>query len=205
MSLPSRKPLDRILGNNTEALAFSNGSRLAAWLDKAGVLNWLNLYFQFKPQAINMNVTNDESNTYPVTGTGTDILLPPTGYVKISGFTIGSGSTGNDFVLENGSDLVVPDNGYYDVDGWMNFRHTSNNATVSAVFGVEKASNPGTIIYSPRPTAFNTPNGDRLGLLSGGGSLQLEAGDKLTVWVAADKTGTVICPNATLRIKKYTD
>lgn len=205
MTAPSRKPLDRILGNNEESIAFSAANRAASWLNKTGLLTWLNLFFQFKPQSCNINITNNEANTYAVTGTGTDQLVPPAGYVQLGGFTLGAGNTGHDFVLNAGNELIVPDAGYYDIDGWLNFRHTTINSTAAAVFGFDFPSNPGVIVYSPRPTGENVPNNGRLGIVSGGGSSQLEAGTKLTVWVASDNTGTLTVPNATLRIKKYTD
>lgn len=205
MTEPSRKPLERILGHNEEAVAFSSSNRNASWLNKTGLLSWLNLFFQFKPQACNITVTNNETNTYTVTGTGTDQLVPPTGYVQIGNFSLTVGSTNHDFVLNSGNELVVPDAGYYDIDGWLNFRHSTNGSTVAAVFGFDFPSNPGVIVYSPRPTGLNVPNNGRLGIVSGGGSAQLEAGTKVSVWIASDNSGTVTIPNANLRIKKYTD
>lgn len=201
----SRKPMDRVLGNNEESVAFSLADRTMGFLNKSGLTSWLNLFFQFKPQATTISITNDESNSFAVTGTGTDQLVPPTGYIPLTGFTMASGSTGNDFVYTAQDELVVPDDGYYDIDGWMSFRHTVNNSTVAVIFGFEFASDPGNIVYSPRPTAMETPRNDRLGLLSGGGAAQLSTGDKITVWIASNNSGTVTCPNATLRIKKYTD
>lgn len=202
----NRKPTTDLLGTDFEALSFSDGLYNVLWRTKQQVLDWLALFFNFKPQATNVTITKNELNTFSVTGTGDDTLDPDDGgYIQVTGFTLESGVANNDFTYSEPDGLVVPDDGYYDIDGWMNFRHTINNSTVGIVFGFEFAADPGTIVYSPRPTALNTPNGNRLGLVSGGGNAQLSAGDKVTVWIASDTTGTITCPNANLRIKKYND
>lgn len=203
MTQPSRKPLDRILGNNEESVAFSLADRTMGFLNKAGLLSWLNLFFQFKPQACNINITNNETNTYVVTGTGTDQLVPPTGYVQIGGFSLGSGTSNHDFVLNNGNELVLPDDGYYDIDGWLNFRHSTNSSTAAVVFRFEDPQ--GGIVFSQRPTGENVPNNGRLGLITGGGSSQFTAGTKVTFWIASDNSGTITIPNSTVRVFKYAD
>lgn len=214
MTQPSRKPLERILGNNEESVAFSLADRTMSFLNRTGLLSWLQLKHDFVPRAVQTSITNAQANTLTVVGTGVDTLVPPTtgtlpgpnsGYYQVTGFTLGPQSTNAGFTLVNDA-LVMPDSGYYLADGWLNFRHSSNSSTVAVIFGIEKASNPGVITFTPRPTALNVPNNSRLGLLSGGGPIPgVEPGDKITVWVASDNSGTITIPNASLRVWKHSD
>lgn len=214
MTQPSRKPMSRILGTTIESVAFSLADRTMTFVDRVGLLSWLQLKHDFKPLACQTVITTDETNSYSVTGTGVDTLIPPVsgpvagpngGYYKTVGYTLSSESLAAGFTVVDDA-IVFPESGYYLADGWLNFRHSSNSSTVSVIFGVEKANNPGTVFYSARPTAMNTPNNNRLGLLSGGGALGgVEPGDKLTIWIASDNTGTVIVPNASLRVWKHSD
>lgn len=142
-----------------------------------------------------MSVTNNESNTVSVTGTGTDTLVPPTGYVKITGFSqevaIGGVTVVND-------EFVIPSDGWYQGDGWATFRHSQNNSTVALVFGITPSG--GSLVFSPRPTANKNPNLAELGNIAGGGIFYATAGTTLGVYCASDNTGDVTIPNASLRL-----
>lgn len=174
-----------------------------------------NLESLFAPKQGTMAITQKDNNdtttnTISVTAhpSGTDTLNPPVaklgvgvtsggGYYKTTGWELEEGSDG--FSLGT-NELVADTDGMYVIAvGWGGFRHTANATTVSFVLGVEDATG---IALSQRPTSAEVPNGDDIGNIAGGGRVRLKAGDKLSVWVAASKTGNVILGNANVTLFK---
>lgn len=156
---------------------------------------------------ITIAITTDENNTFSVTGTGSDILTPPVGaqavgsssydgYVKVSGF---STERAVNLSLEDDDDIAISDDGVYEASvAWATFRHTSSNSTVGFILGIER---DGFYYFSQRPTSGEVPASDDLGNIAGGGTFDALQGDKISLWVAANNTGTVYVPNANITIK----
>lgn len=156
---------------------------------------------------ITITRTQDETNTFSVTGTGSDILTPPSGaqavgsasyngYVKVDGF---SSERSVNLSLDGDDDVIISDDGVYEASvAWATFRHTSANSTVGFIIGIERA---GFYYFSQRPTSGEVPASDDLGNIAGGGTFDALAGDKISLWVAANNTGTVYVPNANITIK----
>jgi hypothetical protein len=86
--------------------------------------------------------------------------------------------------------------------GWSSFRHSSNGATVAFIIGIERG---GQMFFSQRPTAALQNNGAAISNISGGGQLDVQAGDKLSAWVASDSAGTITAGNANFTIHMMED
>lgn len=165
---------------------------------------------RIRPVFATMAVTQDEANTIAVTGTGSDQLPPPAapvtagpgpfnGFYKVAGFSLERAKE----ITFASNELTLPSDGTYTVNiGWAAFRHSTNQSTVGFVLGIERA---GQIIFSQRPTSSKVPNGGDLENIAGGGTLDALAGDKLSVWLASDNTGTVTVPNANLTVQMIED
>ena len=147
-----------------------------------------------------MNVTTDETNTVtfaPADTTSDDTLLPITAgttYFEVSGY---SGGIQDGLVYDAGNGgLRATIAGTYHFDGWLSCRHTANNATVGAIFGVKRGGS--IIATSPRPTPAKMPNAGDIGLISGTGLVTLEIDDVVVPLIATDNQGTVTVNNSTL-------
>lgn len=148
-------------------------------------------------------ITQQPSNSVTLVGTGASALNPPetpqptiggsyAGYQKLPGFQLERASG---FGLSD-SGLVASVAGTYIVSvGWGTFEHSQNSSTVAFVLAIERA---GTLTFSQRPTGHRVANLGDPSNISGGGTLELEAGDVISVWLASDKSGTVTVPNANL-------
>lgn len=153
---------------------------------------------------ITIAITQDESNPYALTGTGSDQLTPPVGaqavgsasyagYVKVANFSV---ERNVNATLDSGSDIVIPANGVYIAPiAWADFRHSVNGSTVGFIFAYERA---GFYYFSQRPTSHRVPNGGQVANISGGGTINAQQGDKFSLWVASDTTGTVIVNNSNI-------
>ena len=194
-----RQPITSMYDPNGEGVATVNTDGSVDNKDYDTVKANLGLVNDYLPRISQTTINNDETNTYAVTGTGIDTLVPPTGYIKISGFSQSLVSGGITFDEIN-QEIILPVDGVYNAEGWLNFRHSANTATSSVVFGIEFPENPGVIAYSPRPTAQRNSSQNKLTLISGGGTLEATAGTKLSVWIASDTSGTITVPNANLRV-----
>jgi hypothetical protein len=172
----------------------------------------------FEPKQASLVITQKDSNdtttnTMAVVAhpSGTTTLNPPVaklgigvtsggGYYKSTGWELESGSEG---FTSGTNELIAETDGLYIVAvGWGGFRHTVNATTVGFVLGVEDETG---IALSQRPTSAEVPNGDDIGNVAGGGRVRLKAGDKLSVWLAASKTGNVILGNANLTLFKVSN
>lgn len=148
-----------------------------------------------------MAVTQDEANTYNLVGTGSDVLPPPStaqppvggsynGYTKVGGFVVERASN----LIVMNSEIEITRTGTYIVSvGWGTFRHSQNNSAVAFVLGIER---DGLVVFSQRPTGHRVANGSQISNVSGGGSLDAQAGDRLSVWVATDVSGSITISNA---------
>lgn len=135
---------------------------------------------------------------------GTDTLDPVAGLHPVGDGPIGgyyrvqemvTDGTSKEITIDNGK-LIVPVDGVFLVpEGYANFRHSTNGATVGLLFGIERA---GQLFFSPRVVSSRQPNGGDIANVSGGGKLTAQAGDKLSLWVASDKTGTVNIGNSNI-------
>lgn len=156
----------------------------------------------------NLTVTQNESNTYAVTGTGNTTLLPPdtpqpetggsyNGYVKLGNFDVESFKKMT--LTSDGATVDVP--GRYKVTpAWGSMRHTANSSVVAFVFAVKSASD-GLVRFSQRPTPARLPNTTDPGNVSGGGLVDAAVGDEFSLWVASNNTGTVTLVNANILIE----
>jgi hypothetical protein len=168
--------------------------------------------------AITQRDTNDGSpNTIAVVAhpSGNSTLNPPSapvtagpgpfgGYYKVTAF-IAEGAA-KELTISGSSEIVIPNNIVSAVMivpiGWAGFRHSANGATVGFVIGIERA---GQIIFSPRPTSSKQPNGGDIENVSGGGQVQVLAGDKLSAWVSSSATGTITMGNSNFSIHMMED
>lgn len=148
-----------------------------------------------------MAITQAAGNSVPLVGTGSILLVPPVGAQVVGSESYSGYKRVPGFVLERAKglsvvagEIVVAKRGVYVVSvGWGSFQHSLNNSTVGFLLAVTRGS---TITFSQRPTSHRVANLGDLSNVSGGGSIELEAGDKLSVWVASDITGAVTIANA---------
>ena len=146
---------------------------------------------------------------------GNDTLNPPSspvtagpgpfgGYYKMTAF-IAEGLAA-EVTVTGDAEFLIPDNitdaVFIIPVGWSSFRHSLNNSTVSFVIGVERA---GQITFSQRPTGVRQPNGAAMATISGGGQIPVQAGDKISAWVATDNAGTLTAGNANFTIHMLQD
>jgi len=142
---------------------------------------------------------------------GTDTLDPIVGVQPVSNGPIGgyyrvqelvTDGTSKEITVDDGK-LVIPNDGVFLVpEGYANFRHSANNATVGLLFGIERA---GQIFFSPRVVSSRQPNGGDIANISGGGKLTAQAGDKLSLWVASDTAGTINIGNSNIMMHMLED
>lgn len=101
------------------------------------------------------------------------------------------------------AEMIIPNDGIFVVPvAYASFRHTANNATVALVFGIERA---GQISFSQRPVSSKQPNLGDVANISGGGQLPSLNGDKMSVWVASDTTGTITIGNSNVTVHMLED
>lgn len=130
---------------------------------------------------------------------GDELLTPPVspqpltggdykGYQKIplttliaSGFLSDSGDGG--ILVGAGGDGL-----YQTPHAWLDMSSTSNLNNVGFVFGIERGSQ---IFFSQRVTGGRLSNANDRTNVSGGGFVNLLAGDKIYVWGCAELTGDV--------------
>lgn len=152
--------------------------------------------------AFGNTVTNTGVIQMPLTGTG-DALLPPpataqpptggsyNGYERVAGL-VEIAADGELSVV--GGSFVIGSNGdgnYRTPHAWVDMSANTTATTVGFIFGIEKASD-GLVHYSQRVTGSRMSAQDDRTNTSGGGFVEsLEAGDELSMWVAADKTTTL--------------
>ena len=146
---------------------------------------------------INVTITQNPANNYAVVGTGNSDLYPPaTPQPLVGGNYEGYVQTGN---LENnngylmtvpdGSNITFPETGRYRVDGFSDFAHSNNNATVAFVFAINTGAQ---YIFSQRPVRHRVPNGSDSANMAGEGVIQvLDPSWTTSLWVASDTTGTI--------------
>jgi len=157
-----------------------------------------------------MVITQDETNTVTVVGTGSDLLYPPSapvaagsgpfdGFYKVGGFVL---DIAKEITFANDTLTLHNDGVFSGYIGWANFRHTANGSTVGFVFGVERA---GQLIFSQRPTSAKAPNLGDLVNVSGGGVINGLANDILSLWVASDTDGTITIPNGNISFQMIED
>lgn len=151
---------------------------------------------ELPPQARGyMTITSNVLGT-AVVGTADPFLAPlttpvPVGTLDLAGYTridyfVDEESTGVDFADNS---LVITQAGTYNsFAAHALFSHSVNSSRVSLVLAVERG---GYLVFSQRPVVAEAPNNGVPVNLAGGGSFTAEVGDKLSMWVASSKTGTV--------------
>lgn len=172
----------------------------------------------FATMAITQRGPNDASPfTISVAAhpSGTDTLNPPAapvaagpgpfgGFYKLTAF-IAEGSN-EEVTVTGDAEFLIPNNildaTFIVPVGWATFRHSFNNATVAFIIGVERA---GQIFFSQRPTSALQANGASPGNISGGGQLDVQAGDKISAWVASDTGGIITTDNSNFTIHMLQD
>lgn len=153
-------------------------------------------------------ITQNDSEVITMIGTGDDRLLPPEGllelgspsyggYYKVTGFE--ATKLKGFYFDESTQELVTLLPGEYSLPvAWGSFIHSQNNSVVSFVAGVTRGSS---ISFSQRPTPDKVPNVGDPGLVSGGGTLTLQKGDRLSFWTATDISGDLLLRNANITIE----
>jgi len=178
----------------------------------------LNLSQKIRPVYATMAITQrDTGETSPndisVTAhpSGNTILNPPSapvtagpgpfgGYHKVSAYIV-EGSAKELSVVSG--EMIIPNDGLFLVPvAYASFRHSANNATVALVFGIERA---GQIFFSQRPVPSKQPNLGDVTNISGGGQINSLTGDKISVWVASDITGTITIGNSNVTVHMLED
>ncbi len=150
---------------------------------------------------INMIGTLDEYNTPPVSPQPI-LNVDLNGYVRIplsvitaSGLLSDSGDGGM-LVLPNGA-------GFYTTpQAWLDMASSESNNTVGFIFGIEKTD--GNIYFSQRVTGSEMSNGNDRTNVSGGGFVDLEAGDKIYVYGTSERNCilTIFDANLGLTMRK---
>ena len=133
-----------------------------------------------------------------VTGTGTVDLFPPSnpqpltggdynGYIKIDGFTAIEES--GTLSVVNGEVVIGTAGNYFTSNAWIDVSCSVNTTTLGFLFSIERN---GEYLFSGRPVGSRGFNGDNRTNISGGGLLSnLQAGDKIGVWVASENASDI--------------
>lgn len=141
---------------------------------------------------VQMSITNSVG-VIPVTGTGDDELIPPTGYVKVPFYDYPDGTP----AYSRGYGLEIVDSGiqmkrrgWLNIRGYMDMRHSTSTVHVGVVFAITK---DGVTTLTSRAVHAKMPNSSDFGHLAGMGitPVYLNRGDRVEVWIASDKTGQV--------------
>ena len=198
----------RIRINSIESLgtkSFADGDKMVTY--RPGASADEDVFLSEPPTAIALSICQT-SITHPspdftvsVTGTG-DADLNPTdgGYVTVlNGFSSALNS-GTAFTVNADGRVLINEAGAVDVTAYADVIHSSNNATVGAVFSIERG---GSTIYSPRAVHGRVPNAGDIGNLSGGGAFSAQAGDIVTIALASDITGTVSIRSSSLVFRMF--
>ena len=102
-------------------------------------------------------------------------------------------------VVAGGKIEILTPGDYVLPGGWATFRHSSNGATTTFALAIERGSQ---LIFSQTPIANSQANNNKPSTTSGSGIFSVLAGDKISVWVATDTTGTVTIGNAEIPLQK---
>lgn len=151
-----------------------------------------------------MTITQDATE-YSVLGTLEKLLpplsiptaidqLPAIGYKQVTQF-VDDGSDGVDF--EDGKLVIKRVGTYFTAAAYATFIHSASASVVGFVFGFERN---GLISFSQRPLVTEAPNNDESVTITGGGKFAAEVGDKVSVWLASNKSGSIGVTNANLTI-----
>lgn len=149
--------------------------------------------------ALGNTVTNTGVIQIALSGVVDSLLPPPTiaqpesggnynGYAKVSGL-VEIAASGEVSILDGS--FVIGTNGegsYRTPHAWVDMSSDTTATTVGFIFGIVKASD-GLVYFSQRVTGSRmSAQNDRTNTSGGGFVDGLEAGDTLSMWVAADKT-----------------
>ena len=159
---------------------------------------------------INMQITQLYTNTHTVTATANDNLEAPTGLIPtttpigdalLNSFIPVENITGanGDRITQTGYDFEVSVTGEYLADGFAVFKHNQNNTDAGFTFSLERGGN---WVFSPRVVRNTMANGNSPTILAGSGLLDLVAGDKVRIWLAASKSGTAIVDTMSIRLRR---
>lgn len=149
--------------------------------------------------------------TIPIvlTGTGSELLSPPdnpqpltggvyNGYVKVTGLqTIKEGG----FVTVASSEFVVGVGGagkYHTPHAWVDLSSSTNAAVIGFIFATERA---GQLYFSQRVVGMRASAQDLKTNISGGGFVEAEEGDKVSMWVASSLNTTATLYDLNISIK----
>ena len=129
----------------------------------------------------------------PVTlvGTGTpdlDPALVAANYVTVLNNYEFIRSKGDAFTVIADGRVQINYDGAVTIDAYADMSHTSNSATVGAVFSIERG---GSTVLSARSVHALMPNTGDIGNISGNGSTDLLAGDIVGIALASDKSGDI--------------
>lgn len=132
-------------------------------------------------------------------GTGEELLPPPdspqpltggiyNGYEKVTGLSqISAGGR----LTVVGDEVVVGAGGageYSTPFAWGNVAHSTNASVTGFILAIERG---GQYLFSQRVTGDRASAQGLKTNLSGGGFLDLEEGDKVSVWIASNNDGTI--------------
>ncbi len=145
-----------------------------------------------------------DSTLNPLSAPVTAGAGPFGGYYKVAAF-VAEGSA-KELSISGSAEIIIPANIVSAVMivpiGWAGFRHSANGTTVGFVICIERA---GQLIFSQRPTSSKQPNGGDIENASGGGQVNVLAGDKISAWVASDTAGTITVGNSSFTMHMLDD
>lgn len=152
---------------------------------------------------VNIVVSEADAYTIAVTGTGSNLLTPPTGYTKIAGYT--EYTNYGSLLTVVAGELVIgtlPVGNYFIVGtGYMDPSHSLNNSSVGVVFGLTRAA---VTTYTPRAVHTVMPNTGNINNIAGNGTVVgVQSGDTIGVYLASDKTGTVTVHTSNIQFTLY--
>lgn len=150
-------------------------------------------------------VITQSATPYALIGTEEKLLPPPSVAQPITGGNYNNYVRVTEYVAENPRYLSVVDGQiiiekpmrYFSGAAYAVFSHSHNNSVVSFVFGFERN---GMITFSQRPLANEAPNLGEPVAISGGGQFVAEEGDKISVWIASNRSGNVKILNSNLTL-----
>lgn len=152
---------------------------------------------------VSLVINDSDSVTVSVTGTGNAELIPPTGYVPVSGYS--ETAKVGDLLTVSGGQCVVGTlpSGDWVIkgDGYLDASHSSNNSHLGVVFGITRDS---VTTLTPRTVHQLLPSQADIGNLCGRGTITgVQSGDLIDVHLASDNTGTVDIHSSNVNFALY--
>ena len=139
--------------------------------------------------------------TIAVTGTGSNLVIPPTGYVPVLNQYLQVLKSGTAIDVSGFAFALINRDTLLKIDAYVDLSHSANNSTVGVVFCIIRG---GVTSFSARAVHSKMPNGDDIGNIAGTGTINALAGDQIGIAVASDISGTVTIRTSSLVFQALT-